>query len=39
MTIEQYETLCMQAQTIAEIFTSKEPRQKQLKWLLSKIPE
>jgi glycosyltransferase involved in cell wall biosynthesis len=39
LSFEEYETLCIQAKTIAELFTAQEPRQRQLKWLLSKIHE
>jgi len=39
LSLEEYETLCVQAQTIAELFTAKEPRQRQVKWLFSKISE
>lgn len=39
MTFEEYETLCIQAKAISEIFTAEQPRKEQLRWLFSKIPE
>jgi glycosyltransferase involved in cell wall biosynthesis len=39
MSYEEYETLCIQAKTISEMFTAEAPRRAQLKWLFSKIPE
>jgi len=37
LTFEQYETLCIQARTMSELYCSAEPRINQLKWFLSKI--
>lgn len=37
LTFEQYETLCIQAQTMSNLYCNDEARQKQLKWLFDKI--
>lgn len=37
MSFEQYETLSWQARTMAEMFTAKEPRLKQLEWFFGKM--
>ncbi len=37
MTLNEYETMCVQARTMSELLTSNEPRRKQLAWFLSKI--
>lgn len=39
MSFEEYMNLCMQARAMSELYTSPEPRQKQLKWLFSNITE
>lgn len=39
MNFEQYETLCMQAKTMSELYCSDAPRRDQLKWLLNKAFE
>ncbi len=37
MTFEEYETLCVQAQTMSEMYTDSYYRQKQLVWLFDKV--